>query len=113
MILTCPRCATRYVVGEDQVGLQGRKVKCAACGERWMVAAAPEPEPDVPEFEVAAGAGDYLATLQARKDKPGSRVALWGGLAALATVAVVAFVFQAEIEHQWPATARAYSAVGL
>ena len=51
MILTCPRCATRYVVGEDQVGPQGRKVKCASCGERWMASPEPEtpPQPAEPE----------------------------------------------------------------
>jgi predicted Zn finger-like uncharacterized protein len=125
MILTCPRCATRYLVGEDEVRPQGRKVKCTACGELWtawppveeppLVAA----EPEVPAFEMPAVApvrDEVLDTLRARargRRQARGRFVLWGGMATLAAAAVVAAVFQPEIERQWPLTARAYSAVGL
>lgn len=36
MILTCPNCATQYAVGEDAIPPQGRKVRCASCGESWF-----------------------------------------------------------------------------
>ena len=35
MILTCPRCATRYLVDDDQLWTTGRTVQCDACGRRW------------------------------------------------------------------------------
>jgi predicted Zn finger-like uncharacterized protein len=37
MILTCPRCATRYVVDDAEVRAEGRRVRCSACGEEWRV----------------------------------------------------------------------------
>lgn len=35
MILTCPSCATRYMVDATALGQGGRTVKCVRCGHRW------------------------------------------------------------------------------
>jgi predicted Zn finger-like uncharacterized protein len=35
MILSCPACQTRYVVGEDELSGGGRTVRCANCGHIW------------------------------------------------------------------------------
>ncbi|HEX2844237.1 MAG TPA: zinc-ribbon domain-containing protein [Candidatus Limnocylindria bacterium] len=110
MILTCPRCAARYVVGEDQVGPQGRKVKCSACGEIWRAEAEipeppapyivvePEPEPESVEAPATAPADDLRELVRARSRRSQSgRTMLWASVATLATVAVVAVVFRAEL----------------
>lgn len=75
MILTCPSCATRYMVDATALGDGGRTVKCVRCGHRWhqtpveeaapaaealaqATEAAPEPEPmPDPEPAVAAETG--------------------------------------------------------
>lgn len=44
MILTCPSCDTRYVVKDNAIPPQGRKVRCASCGESWFEGGAQEEE---------------------------------------------------------------------
>ena len=48
MILTCPNCATDFLIPDHLIGPEGREVKCDECGEVWIggvKTVAPEPEP--------------------------------------------------------------------
>lgn len=38
MILTCPQCATRFVVPDQAIPDEGRKVRCAQCSHTWYQA---------------------------------------------------------------------------
>jgi predicted Zn finger-like uncharacterized protein len=59
MIITCPRCATRYLLEVGVVQPPGRQVRCARCTHSWFQEAAPDlpkpvliEEPQVPHGPV-------------------------------------------------------------
>jgi predicted Zn finger-like uncharacterized protein len=49
MILTCPECATRYVVNPVNLRPNGRRVRCAKCSHTWFEDAPPPDPNEVPE----------------------------------------------------------------
>lgn len=60
MIIACPSCATRYVVPDSAIGVEGRTVRCAKCRQSWFQSGAehsatPRPAP-APVPPVAAPA---------------------------------------------------------
>src|SRR5206468_6526683 len=55
MILTCPNCATQYVVKDGAIPPQGRQVRCANCKHSW------HQDPD-------ARSEEHTSELQSRSD---------------------------------------------
>lgn len=66
MILTCPSCATRYVVDPRSVGAAGRRVRCVKCRHSWH-----EPPPP-PEAMQAAAATATSPPAEGRPADPAS-----------------------------------------
>lgn len=54
MILTCPNCATRYIVPDSAIGHDGRRVRCASCKHSWFQEGA--------ELELAGAEAPAVAT---------------------------------------------------
>ncbi|HEX7872100.1 MAG TPA: MJ0042-type zinc finger domain-containing protein [Sphingobium sp.] len=54
MILTCPNCATRYIVPDSAIGLDGRRVRCASCKHSWFQEGATLEMADAAQADVAA-----------------------------------------------------------
>jgi predicted Zn finger-like uncharacterized protein len=51
MIIACPACATRYVVPDSAIGVEGRTVRCAKCKHSWYQQGA---EMEAPAEQVTA-----------------------------------------------------------
>lgn len=39
MIVTCEKCNKRYLVKDEEIGTEGRKVRCVSCDHTWIQAA--------------------------------------------------------------------------
>jgi len=121
MILSCPKCATGYILEEDQLRPQGRAVKCGACGTRWT--AKPDPaeaaEADGAPKPGAAGAeAPKLFRAKATLRRRGREAAFAGaGIGALAVLVLAlagsALVFRTDVVRILPGTAGVYAAIGL
>ncbi len=137
MILTCPACATRYRVAEQEFeSLAGRTVRCANCGHTWYEtrsAPPPGPDPEAPGEPAADGAAlkepifeivprliprlevpPRLQPNPSRKGRNGSAKLLWIVASILLLVAVAAVgLFIRQLPAVWPTAARLYASIGL
>lgn len=128
MILSCPSCDTRYRANSGAIGVNGRRVKCAACGHIWTARNEEEPvlepidpippkpaENAEPEAPKAPHRAFRERAEQKRQDQLKTAAAsAWGGLAvAIAGVFAVSFLFRADIVSVWPQSSSAYAAVGI
>ena len=129
MILTCPNCASRYVVDDATLGEGGRVVRCSHCKTAWKAEASTDPlelrRGDVKELTEQARPADlpgealpkqYRARVQEQKETRRAAFAgvVWGvTAAALAGLFVLAVVFRSEVAQVWPKTASLYAAMGM
>lgn len=137
MILTCPDCATRFVVDDERISPQGRAVRCGACGARWTamplepetvapepeVETTPPPEPDFSalSFEAQPLSADELPRVFREKVQTQKKVrqaaatgAIWAGLLGILAILIgTAVVLRQDVARLWPRTAGAYAMVGL
>jgi predicted Zn finger-like uncharacterized protein len=120
MIVTCPSCASRYLVDPQALAGNGRTVRCANCGHTWFqtppadlpraVDLTPPPTamPPIPE-------GSNLPAFAARRAGGGLSSALgWLVLIASFLGSLSGIVlFRNEIVMAWPPAARFYEVVGI
>jgi predicted Zn finger-like uncharacterized protein len=132
MILSCPSCETRYRANPSAIGINGRRVKCAACGHIWTarneeepvleaidpIPPKPEPAPEA-EIEPAAPKAPHRAFRERAEQRRQQQIrkaaaGAWGGVGvAVAGALLVGVLFRADIVSVWPQASSAYAAVGL
>lgn len=141
MILTCPACATSYFVDDAKIGSEGRTVRCASCGERWL-ATLPQEEDGLAPVVTDEQRAESAAARRAQRLKEAqaaAEVAVDGPIlfappsrsrkksapqispivitAVMAAVLVAslaaAVVMRADVVRLWPQSASAFALVGL
>ncbi len=123
MILTCPKCTTRYLLGAQVLGPDGRRVKCSACEHIWfqeqqvedMLADRPEVEP-IPDSVKPLPEGSGLPVIPGDLPPARGRGRLAGVAAATILFAVLGaglYQFRDGLVSGWPASYRLFSALGV
>lgn len=122
MILTCPSCATRYLVKDDAVPTSGRVVRCASCSAEWRA------EADTPALELQsqgpASEGSkpaplpnaYRAKVAARRQtrQAVTAGAVWAGLSVVfVTIALAGVLFRTDVVKAFPRANAAYAAIRM
>jgi len=98
MILTCPKCATRFSLDPKAIGTQGRKVRCSSCHHIWHQtfpteaesAAAAAPTPETLSFEEPSGGAAAPAAAMASATASGSASAAAPAMSATAGASAAA-----------------------
>lgn len=113
MIVSCPACESRFAVDQEQLGYQGRTVRCGKCGNCWHQM----PEND-PRAAVAEPLGPpprrRTAPPPVQKKKRGGVVAGWLLLLILiGGVAAAGWFERQRIVAQFPQMADAYALLGI
>ena len=123
MIVTCPSCATRYLVDPRALGSAGRVVRCANCSKTWH-----QPPPDdlprsldIGPVDIGVGDGDptfavgrpQLPALPRRRFPPWTTIGWILLIVVLLSSAVAAIAAREQVVALWPPATRLYTMVGL
>ena len=109
MIVTCENCHKRYLVKDEDIGIQGRQVRCVACDHHWFQTPSElvkdlneEFPPEEIPFEKVAGKGKRKA-----------RSSLLISLSLIVCTVAIAYFGRQEIVRLLPESADLYKSIGL
>jgi predicted Zn finger-like uncharacterized protein len=116
MILSCQHCGKRYLVKDEMIGPEGRKVRCVACNHTWVQ------ERIEDSYELALNETESINQVGQFNDVPSLRSSSktfslpFGGLCFIAAILLSVgslYIARHSIVHVWPAAKQAYQIVGL
>src|SRR5689334_19134326 len=104
MILSCEACGKRYMLRDELIKDQAKKVRCASCNHTWMARA----EPETLQESFAAVMADRVVVEQ--KD---NKFKIFFGTLVMLTACTVIILNRYEIVKYVPATQKLYQALNL
>jgi len=134
MILTCPKCASRFNLLASILAPEGKRVKCSNCGETWhqlpdpdeLLAEiemqdnedAPPPFDDIPESVKPIPEGSSVPALTDNDDEPQKQsanivVMLLSALLIFILLCAPIIVLKGTIIKVWPESIAFYKAIGM
>lgn len=128
MILTCPNCASRYLLSAQVLAPGGRRVRCSNCKEEWFQLPDPDelsdtaqqPIDEIPKAVKPIPEGSSVPALaedvKAGKTKPPARGAFAGYLGAAAVGLIIlggAVVAKNQVVKAWLPSAGLYEMLGM
>lgn len=128
MQIECPNCSARYLVPDDRIGPEGRRVRCARCAHVWRTDPASPDAIAIAAAEASAAAAAAAAPdpetirveplprnrLPAPRERQPRRFGLLGWAAFLVTasaIVVALFTWRDKVIDAWPPAVMAYEAV--
>lgn len=99
MIICCPECNAKFAVPDDAIGVEGRKVKCAKCGNKWHQAP-PPPEDAAPPDAIPSQEVAEVAPIDDGANLPVRHVEVKSGKSnriLVASFSVLMFLFTASV----------------
>ena len=128
MILICPNCGNRYLIGDHALGEDGRNVRCGNCEHTWH--AMPESEDTVAESRAAYEETEPIPEAVRPVPEHSSLPAVQDGYLAILTrspkingviaacliflvIAMPVMISPAAAVNAWPASAWFYQTLGI
>ena len=100
MIVTCNACHKRYLIEKEDIGSDGRRVRCVACGYSWRQHPIEDPVAVIPPKPTTFDPG-YTADIRSTKKMLWP---LWIG--GLLTISIAFYMVRGVIVTEWPTTGK-------
>src|ERR1700722_6884239 len=96
MIVTCKTCHKRYLIEKEDIGSQGRQVRCVSCGYSWQQHPVEETVAVIPPKPATFDPG-YTAEIRPKRKIPWI---LFTGI--ILTVMVCVYILRVPLVAEWP-----------
>jgi len=133
MILTCPKCASRFNLSAEILAPEGKRVKCSNCGETWFQLPDPDeliadiemrdaedipPLEDIPDAVKPIPEGSSVPALsdgepEQTKEPDDIKIIILSALLIFLLLAMPLVAFKSKIMNAWPESIAFYSVLGM